>query len=384
MTRRPRFDPRPVRDVICGGQAPSLECPLKCERPKTTFTKLEHRSWIKIEVTRGRSAQECVKHAALPYRTVTRWVKAFREVRDAVQDNLRTARPRVEDNTVQLLASLLDSDRRWTALAQALLDRYQRKDYDFIGRIVTMGETWARSYEPNLKRQSNEWKHPGSSRPKKVRSTQSAVKEMFIVACDIAGNPIILHDNARTHTAAAVNDLLRRWQWEILEHLPYSADMSPSDYDLFTKVKEPLRGTRYNTRDELIRALGRSIRNIIKDGRADGVRRFPNIWQKHLLKYCDSDVRFELTTSVPQESRSRGLHGALRTARGGEKRVERAYAARMCARATAACRVKGGRTLPTLREVRRSGKIGNSNFPGYVAVVIKEEARGNSDSVIHD
>ena len=29
--------------------------------------------------------------------------------------------------------------------------------------------------------------------------------------------------------------------------------------------------TRYNTRDELIRAIGRSIRNINKDARADGV-----------------------------------------------------------------------------------------------------------------
>ena len=31
----------------------------------------------------------------------------------------------------------------------------------------------------------------------------------------------ILPDNARSHTAAAT-DLLRRWQWEILEHPPYS------------------------------------------------------------------------------------------------------------------------------------------------------------------
>ena len=29
--------------------------------------------------------------------------------------------------------------------------------------------------------------------------------------------PIILHDNARSHTAA-VTVLLRRWKWEILEH----------------------------------------------------------------------------------------------------------------------------------------------------------------------
>ena len=89
--------------------------------------------------------------------------------------------------------------------------------------------------------------------------------------------PIILHDSARNHTAAAVTDLLHRWQWEIVEHPPCSPDRSPWDYDLLAKVKEPLRGTRYNTRDELIHAIGRSIRNINKDGRADGVRRLPNI-----------------------------------------------------------------------------------------------------------
>ena len=95
----------------------------------------------------------------------------------------------------------------------------------------------------------------------------------------VVQNPIIIHDNARSHTAA-VTELLRCWQWDILEHPPYSPDMSPCDYDLFAKVKGPLRGTRYNTRDELIRAIGRSIRNINKDGRADGVRRLTNIWKE--------------------------------------------------------------------------------------------------------
>ena len=92
----------------------------------------------------------------------------------------------------------------------------------------------------------------------------------------VVQNPISLHENARNHTVAAVTNLLRRWQWEILEHPSYSPDISPCDYDLFAEVKEPLRGTRYNTRDELIRAIGWSIRNINKDGRADGIRRLPN------------------------------------------------------------------------------------------------------------
>ena len=162
------------------------------------------------------------------------------------------------------------------AVAQALLDQYQREGDDFLGWIVAMDETWACSYEPKLKFQSNEWKHPGSPHPKKVHPTQCAVKMMFIVAYDIDGiilhhavlprqtvnaayycrflqhhlcpmlrrkqhlvvqNPIILHDNARSHTAAAVTDLFCRRQWEILEHPLYSPNMSPCDYDLFAKVK---------------------------------------------------------------------------------------------------------------------------------------------------
>ena len=77
------------------------------------FTKLEQRFWTKIEVARGRSIQEC-GDAALHYGRVALWVNMFREGRDAVQDNLRTGRSHVEYNTGQLLASLLDADRRWT------------------------------------------------------------------------------------------------------------------------------------------------------------------------------------------------------------------------------------------------------------------------------
>ncbi|KAJ4427210.1 hypothetical protein ANN_24827 [Periplaneta americana] len=85
----------------------------------------------------------------------------------------------------------------------------------------------------------------------------------------VVQNPIILLDNARSHTAAAFNELLRRWQWEILEHPPYSPEMSRCNYHLYAKVKEPLSGALCNNRDELIFAIEQSIRNIKKHGRAD-------------------------------------------------------------------------------------------------------------------
>ena len=204
--------------------------------------------------------------------------------------------------------------RRWNnAVAQALLDRYQREGDDFLGRIFAMDEIWARSYKPTLKRQSNECKHPGLLVQRKcalhnvLRKWRSLWRMWLILHHALSSgqtlyavyysmflqhylrsahrrkrrhlvvqNPIIPHDNARSHTAA-VMDLLRRWQWEILEHPPYSPDMSPWDCDLFAKVKEPLRGTWYNTRDELICAIGRSTPNINEDERSNSVRRLPNM-----------------------------------------------------------------------------------------------------------
>jgi transposase len=61
---------------------------------------------------------------------------------------------------------------------------------------------------------------------------------------------IIFHDNARARPPDAVKDLVRRWRWQILEHPPYSPDMSICHYDLLAKMKEPLRETRYSTREE--------------------------------------------------------------------------------------------------------------------------------------
>ena len=40
--------------------------------------------------------------------------------------------------------------------------------------------------------------------------------------------------------------------------------LSPCDYDLFAKVNEPLRGTRYNTRDELTHTTGYRARVVIR------------------------------------------------------------------------------------------------------------------------
>jgi hypothetical protein len=47
----------------------------------------------------------------------------------------------------------------------------------------------------------------------------------------------MLHDNARPHTAATMQDLIAALGWEQFNHPPYSPDFAPSDFYVFLHVK---------------------------------------------------------------------------------------------------------------------------------------------------
>ncbi|KAL4154328.1 hypothetical protein QTP88_000207 [Uroleucon formosanum] len=196
-----------------------------------------------------------------------------------------------------------------------------------IHRIIAIDETWIRDFEPELKSQSNIWKGITSPRAKKVRRQQTKVKQMMIFAYDKLGIivtdrvPIgssvtgdyyktflakklrpeirkkrpgmlqngvsILHDNARPHIGAPVVALLEKYGWERLKHPPYSPDLSPPDFDLFPKLKEPLRGIRFPNLDILNEEVSRRIRELNKDGVLCGIQALPKRWQSCIDKQGD-------------------------------------------------------------------------------------------------
>ena len=69
----------------------------------------------------------------------------------------------------------------------------------FLWRIITIYETWARAYEPQLKRQSNDWHHHGSPRKVIVRQAATNVIAMLIIAYNWDG-VIIKHTVPQRHT----------------------------------------------------------------------------------------------------------------------------------------------------------------------------------------
>jgi transposase len=49
---------------------------------------------------------------------------------------------------------------------------------------------------------------------------------------------VLLHENARPHTAARTRALLEHFNWELFDHPPYRPELTPSDYHL-TYVSQP-------------------------------------------------------------------------------------------------------------------------------------------------
>ncbi|GFR92237.1 histone-lysine N-methyltransferase SETMAR [Elysia marginata] len=182
--------------------------------------------------------------------------------------------------------------------------RFKTKQNDFLVRIVTGDETWVYSWDPERKRQSAERRGFDEPRSEKVRRKQGALKVMHMIFFYMNGvilrwpvpigttinaqyykkvlqdklrpairkkRPGLLesgilfhHDNAPVHTARAVTDVLAGYKWELLEHPRYSPDLAPCDFHLFPKMKEHLRGQRFETEEDIIQATKVAIKKLDK------------------------------------------------------------------------------------------------------------------------
>jgi len=81
--------------------------------------------------------------------------------------------------------------------------------------------------------------------------------------------------NTRPHASGAVSEILEKYGWQVLPHPPYSADMSPPAFDLFPKLKKPLRGKRSRSTQEVSNEVTRVIRRILNEGVLTGIQDLP-------------------------------------------------------------------------------------------------------------
>ena len=156
-------------------------------------------------------------------------------------------------------------------------------------------EIWIYCYDPDTKRQSSQWKHTGSPRPKKARQNKSTHQLLMIPFFDstdmiymhwvptgqtvnkeyyvevlrefrkrfLGNRPALfklaqLHfhqDNAPVHNSILVTDYLTKMGIKTVPQPPYSPDLAPCDFWLFPKP----RGCRYETIEEMKEAVMKVI-----------------------------------------------------------------------------------------------------------------------------
>ena len=77
---------------------------------------------------------------------------------------------------------------------------------------------------------------------------------------------LLHHANAPAHSSRVVTEFLQRINILTVAHPPYSPDLAPADFWLFPAMKAPLRGQRFESSDDLVRAADAVLRDLTKDG----------------------------------------------------------------------------------------------------------------------
>jgi hypothetical protein len=171
-----------------------------------------------------------------------------------------------------------------------------------------------------------QWKHPLSPANKKFKTQASAVKFMLTIFWDVSGpilvrfqengqtvtkarysdmlvielksaipskrwgilskRVLLIHDNARPHTAAHTVDTLRDPKFEMLKHPPYSLDLAQSDFHLFGPMKEHLWGQKFAD-DEVMEAVQSWLKATPKSFFLEGIRKLVDRWTECVAKQGD-------------------------------------------------------------------------------------------------
>ncbi|UYV75050.1 SETMAR [Cordylochernes scorpioides] len=115
---------------------------------------------------------------------------------------------------------------------------------------------------------------------------------------------ILQHDNAPAHNATVVKNTIKDLGWALLPHPPYSIDLAPSDYYLFTFLGHALKNQEFSNSDILRKWLVEWFDSKGIEFFRQGIRKLPERWSEYLrveLKQRSSIV-------LPKQQSKDGTH----------------------------------------------------------------------------
>ncbi|KAJ4430938.1 hypothetical protein ANN_19531 [Periplaneta americana] len=181
-------------------------------------------------------------------------VRQFSEGRQSVHDEERNGRPSlINDDRVELVRQCIMENRRFTITK--LSSHFPQISRSLLHEIVTQRNFLStccskkkgillidflpRGEKVNADRYCETLR-------KLRRAIQNKRRGM------LTAGVVLLHDNARPHTARRTAAVLTEFGWELFDHPPYSPDLAPSDFHVFLHLKKFLSsGERFGNDEEL-------------------------------------------------------------------------------------------------------------------------------------
>ncbi|GBN21361.1 hypothetical protein AVEN_192474-1 [Araneus ventricosus] len=99
---------------------------------------------------------------------------------------------------------------------------------------------------------------------------------------------VLFHqENVREHVSTMTGWTLYKLEWDFIQYPPYSPDMAPSDFYLFSHLQLHLDGAIFNSNEEVVNEV-----HLFLDSRplqffAEGIEKLPKRWQT--IVYLNGD-----------------------------------------------------------------------------------------------
>ena len=206
---------------------------------------------------------------------------------------------------VCLVPHLLTDEQKQSRvrLASQVIEKYDKGDPCRLEEIVTGNETWIYHFQPDSKAKNKVWVSSEWDRPFIVRRCKTSNRMLYAIFFDSKGPVLqipvpkgssvtvklyresvltqlvdfyqkhrprtgvcgikLLHDNA--HKSAKLQEYLKESGLNVLNHPPYSPDLSPCDFWLFPRLKEMLAGYRFESRCGIGGAFYQYLQHIPKE-----------------------------------------------------------------------------------------------------------------------
>ena len=220
----------------------------------------------------------------------------------------------------EICSTCFDSRTKATALVIFIgVARSHRFRFQLFRKCHHGNEIWVHGYDPETRVQRSQWKSPSSPHAKKACRSRSSIKVMMIVffyldrivRAEFAprnttvnseyykgllehlrndlrrkrpekwANGFILHnDNAPCHTSLPVRQFLSNKNITVCPHSPYSLDLAPCNFWLFSKVKMTMKGKCFESIQDIETATTVQLKTLTKEDFQNCFRKWQERWDK--------------------------------------------------------------------------------------------------------